>query len=326
MSLVPVEVLTASSRVLLRLWRGNMSVVPKSMDIRISTEQLVEVAAAGPAGKQVSLRAMPSQDVLGVLRSLVLRSRRRSGVQLPELFVRRTDQSDGAPPLTLLLRGGQGGEVRLKLYLTMLMLAVHPPFDIKEPVPARSWAAALGIPDPENRGARRVGDAITWLAEHKFLETERRQGAPGAVRLLHADLSGRPYVRPTQRERYITLPLGLWEQGWIARLSGTALALLIVLLDMQSARTEPQWISPAQARRRYDLSPDTWSKALKELTAFDLVTILRRPQGREFNHQRMRNAYWVRTDSLHRVNAPANQGEKEGDTEGPAVTDHQLAP
>lgn len=250
---------------------------------------------------------MPSQDVLGVLRSLVQRSRRRSGVQLPELFIRRADQSGGAPPLTLLLRGGQGGEVRLKLYLTMLMLAVRQPFDIREPVPARSWAAALGIPDPEHRGARRVGDAITWLAEHKFLETERRQGAPGAVRLLHVDLSGRPYVRPTQRERYITLPLGLWEQGWIARLSGTALALLIVLLDLQSARTEPQWISPAQARRRYDLSSDTWTKALKELTALDLVTVSRQPQGGTFNYQRMRNAYWVRTELLRSVNGPENQ-------------------
>lgn len=282
--------------------------MPESKDVRTTTEQHVEEAAARHVGKQVGLRGLPSQDVLGVLRSLVQRSRRRSGVQVPELFIRRADQSLDVPPLALLLRGGQGGEVRLKLYLTMLLLAVRPPFDIREPVPARSWAAALGIPDPENRGARRVGDAITWLAEHKFLETERRQGAPGAVRLLHSDLSGHPYVRPTERERYITLPLGLWEQGWIARLSGTALALMIVLLDMQSARTEAQWISPAQARRRYDLSPDTWSKALKELTAFELVTVLRRPQGGEFNYQRMRNAYWVRTDLLRGVNAPGNQG------------------
>ena len=303
-----------------------MSIMPESMDILITTEQNVEEAAAGHVGKQVGLRGVPSQDVLGVLRSLVQRSRRRSGVQVPELFIRRADQSLDVPPLALLLRGGQGGEVRLKLYLTMLLLAVRPPFDIREPVPARSWAAALGIPDPENRGARRVGDAITWLAEHKFLETERRQGAPGAVRLLHSDLSGHPYVRPTERERYITLPLGLWEQGWIARLSGTALALMIVLLDMQSARTEPQWISPAQARRRYDLSPDTWSKALKELTAFELVTILRRPQGGEFNYQRMRNAYWVRTDLLRDVNAAGNQGKLEGGTHGAAVMDHLLAP
>lgn len=273
----------------------------------------------------VSLRAMPSRDVLGVLRSLVQRSHRRSGVQLPELFIRRADQSGDAPPLTLLLRGGQGGEVRLKLYLTMLLLAVRPPFDIREPVPARSWATALGIPDPEHRGARRVGDAITWLAEHKFLETERRQGVPGAVRLLHADLSGHPYVRPTQRERYITLPLGLWEQAWIARLSGTALALLIVLLDLQSARTEPQWISPAQARRRYDLSPDTWTKALKELTAFELVTVLRRPQGGDFNYQRMRNAYWVRTELLRSVSVPENQEEKEIGSQA-VVTDRFLVP
>lgn len=287
-----------------------MVVVPESMDIRITTEPHSRQAAAVPTGKEpVSLHVTPSEEVLGILRSLVLRSHRRSGVQLAELFIRRADQSGGAPPLTLLLRGGQGGEVRLKLYLTMLLLAVRPPFDIREPVPARSWATALGIPDPEHRGARRVGDAITWLAEHNFLETERRQGTPGAVRLLHTDLSGHPYVRPTQQERYITLPLGLWDQGWIARLSGTALAMLIVLLDLQSGRTEPQWISPAQARRRYDLSPDTWTKALKELTALDLVTVSRQAQGGTFNYQRMRNAYWVRTELLRSSNMPESERE-----------------
>lgn len=271
------------------------------MDIRISSEPPTKTAAAKPAGEDsASPSAAPSVEVLGMLRSLVERSHRSSGVQLAEPFIRRSDPSDAPPPLALLLRGGQGGEVRLKLYLTMSLLAVRPPFDINEPVPARSWAFALGVADPEHRGARRVSDAITWLAERKFLETERRQGTPGAVRLLHTDLSGRPYTRPTQNERYITLPLGLWGQGWIAQLSGTALALLIVLLDLQSGRGEPQWISPAQAHRRYDLSPDTWTKALKELTALGLVTVSRRPQGGTFNYQRMRNAYWVRTDLLSR--------------------------
>jgi hypothetical protein len=101
----------------------------------------------------------------------------------------------------------------------MLLLAVRQPFDIKDPIPARSWATVLGIVDPEHNGARRVGDAITWLAEHKFLVTERRQGTPGAVRLLNHDLSGGPYERPTHKGRYVTLPLGLWDQGWIARLA-----------------------------------------------------------------------------------------------------------
>jgi hypothetical protein len=81
--------------------------------------------------------------------------------------------------------------------------------------------------------------------------------------------------------------------------------MLIVLLDLQGGRAQPQWISPPQARRRYDLSPDTWTKGLKELKALDLVTVSRRSQGEIFDYQRMRNAYWVHEDMLRSPDNPA---------------------
>jgi hypothetical protein len=137
------------------------------------------------------------------------------------------------------------------------------------------------------------------MRARSFLISERRQGTPGSVRLLSQDLAGGTYERPTPGHRYVQLPLGLWDQGWIVRLSGTALAILIVLLDLQGGRAQPQWISPPQARRRYDLSPDTWTKGLKELKALDLITVSRRTQGDIFDYQRMRNAYWVHEDMLH---------------------------
>lgn len=162
----------------------------------------------------------------------------------------------------------------------------------------RSWAEALGLDDPGRNGARGVSDAIDWLAEHKLLVAEQRQGTPGAVRLLSQDGLGGPYVRPTPADRYVRLGLGLWYDGWIVRLSGTGLALLIVLLDLQGGRAQPQWISPAQARRRYDLAPDTWTKGLKELQALELVTVSWRIQGDFFDYRRMRNAYWVDENKL----------------------------
>lgn len=250
------------------------------------------------AGKKVARpRPEPPDEALHHLRALVTRSQRSTGVPLAQAFVRRAHPEDPAPPLTRLMRGGQGGEVRLKLYLTMSLLAVRTPFDIP-PVPARSWAEALGLDDPDRNGARRVSDAIDWLAENKLLIAEGRQGTRGAVRLLSQDGLGDPYVRPTPANRYVRLGLGLWHDGWIVRLSGTALALLIVLLDLQGGRAQSQWISPAQARRRYDLSPDTWTKGLKELTELELVTISRRIQGDFFDHRRMRNAYWVEDHKL----------------------------
>jgi len=268
-----------------------MEIQDDSTPVRISR-------TPGRTVKKVSrLRPSPSDDTLRMLRALVRRSQRSTGVPFAESFIRRDDASDPPPPLARLLRGGQGGEVRLKLYLTMSLLAVSPPFDIG-PVPARSWAEALGLDDPARNGARRVSDAIDWLAGHKFLVAERRQGTPGSVRLLSQDGLGGLYKRPTPGGRYVRLPLGLWDEGWIVRLSGTALALLIVLLDLQGGRAQPQWISPGPARRRYDLSPDTWTKGLKELKALDLVSVSKRTQGDIFDYRRMRNAYWVDEEKL----------------------------
>jgi hypothetical protein len=179
----------------------------------------------------------------------------------------------------------------------MSLLAVSAPYDI-QPIPARSWAAVIGLDDPERNGARRINDAIDWLARHKFLVSDRRRGTPGSVRLLSQAGTGASFTRPTVSDRYVKVPLGLWDQGWIARLSGTALALLIVLIDVQAGRAQPQWISPARARRHYDLSPDTWTKGVRELKAFDLVLVSKRPQGDIFDYRRMRNVYSVRDEIL----------------------------
>jgi hypothetical protein len=244
------------------------------------------------------LRPPATAETLDILRSLVKRSQRCTVVPLSsEPFVRRADSSDPPPRLTLLMRGGQGGEVRLKLYLTMALLAVSPPYDIP-PFPARSWAAALGLDDPDHNGARRVNDAIGWLAERHFLVSERRRGTPGRVRLLSQSGTGTPYTEATTSERHVRIPLGLWEHGWIVRLSGTALALLIVLLDLQSGRADAQWIAPAQARSRYDLSPDTWTKGIHELEALGLVSVHKRPQGDIFDFRRLRNSYRVHGSQL----------------------------
>lgn len=270
------------------------------MEVHVHHEPPITPSTPGSSGKKAGhrLRPAPSDDVLDMLRTLTRRSRRTSGVPLSRSFIRRNASSETPPPLALLLRGGQGGEVRLKLYLTISLLAVSPPYDIRDPVPARSWASALGLDDPERNGARRIGDAINWLAKNKFLVTERRQGTPGSLRLLSQNLSGEAYTRPIESGRYIRLPLGLWEHGWLIRLSGTGLAILIILLDMQGGRTQPQWISPRQAQQRYDLSPDTWTKGLKELTSLELVTVSRRAQGDIFDYRRMRNAYWVNEEKL----------------------------
>jgi hypothetical protein len=273
------------------------------MDIQVPRISSKASIPGRPGKKAARSRPEPSDQALRLLRRLVERSQRSIGVPLAESFIRRASPDDPTPPLTRLMRGGQGGEVRLKLYLTMSLLAVRAPYDIPA-APARSWAEALDLDDPEHNGARRVSDAIDWLAENKFLIAERRQGTPGPVRLLSHDGLGNPYIRPTPAGRYVRLGLGLWHDGWIVRLSGTALTLLIVLLDLQGGRAQPQWISPDPARRRYDLSPDTWTKGLKELRDLELVTVTRRIQGDFFDPRRMRNAYWVEEHKLRGPEVP----------------------
>ncbi len=196
-----------------------------------------------------------------------------------------------------MLRGGRGGAVRLKLYLCMTLIASRPPHDIRS-IPGRAWAEALALPEPQSLGARRIADAIKWLNDEKLIAVERRQGIAPTVTRLDPLRTGGKYSRPVGQ--YISLPLGFWRQQWITVLSGAAVALLIVLLDLQGGRK-----SPAQApslatdqRRRYCLSDDTWTRATGELVSHELLIVRRVAHGRDFDWRRMRNTYWIRKERL----------------------------
>lgn len=89
-----------------------------------------------------------------------------------------------------------------------------------------------------------------------------------------------------------------------------ALTMLIVLLDMQGGRAQPQWVSPTQARNRYDLSPDTWSKGIRELQARGLVSVSKRSQGDIFDYRRLRNAYWVNEEQFQGAEPTSNRTKR----------------
>lgn len=229
-----------------------------------------------------------------LLNQLVTRSHRTTGVQFPPGFLRDDDGHD--PPLARLLRGGQGGDVRVKLYLTMTMLATKKPHDIP-PIPARAWAQVLGLPDPQRNGARRIGDAIDFLARIRLIRVAGRQGCPREVVLLNPAGDGRRYG--WRGRWYISLPLGFWTNDWVYHLTGSGVALLLVLRDMRSNRkpTNPPWLT-TNAKRRYGLSEATWTRATSELTDNDLLTVGRTPQGEDFDYRRLRNTYWVHVERL----------------------------
>lgn len=218
------------------------------------------------------------------------------------------------PPLARILRGGRGGEVRLKLELSFLWFAASAPFDLA--YPARVWASLLGLEDPEGRGTRRVRQAISALQRESLIEVHTHPGAPSRITLLDEGGAGVPYSLPGEaynkargsgqewRHRYIQVPDTFWTNGWIATLSGAAVAMLLVLfaeLGQRDPANAEMWFSPSQAQRIYGLSEDTRSKGLRELRTANLVTAQKRSSSRDtLDFRRLRNTYQLNLEVLGR--------------------------
>ena len=231
-------------------------------------------------------------------------------------FIARQEASAPSPPMARILRGGggRGGATRLKLYLSLLWLARS--LDHDRPVfayPAQSMAALLGLPNPDEAGARRVQSALRWLAAQGFVALDRRRGDVTRVHLLDDAGSGEPYQPPgplaahgqrrSQKEReqhfYVQLDARFWTHGWVADLSGAAVAMYLACLYENRGRESDStvWISPGAGRDRYDLSDETRNRGFRELVDQDLLTLGRRPvPANSFFEERFRarNVYVLR--------------------------------
>lgn len=241
------------------------------------------------------------------LSRLVARSRRQTGLQLPTSFLRGTG-GDSAP-LAKMLSAGKGGDVRIKLYLSTVLLAgsvnKHPVHgaNVVHDVAGASWARALALQDPSGRGARHVAAAQSWLHNAKLLRVKRRPGREPLVRLRSADGQGRRWQRPTAP--YLTVPIELWEQHWIWFLDAKDLAVLLALLDLQGEsglpskpEVEPRWMA-TEDYERYGFSPDTWRLAAKSLANKGIVlTDFQDRLSRDFETPRRRKTYWVNRERL----------------------------
>lgn len=221
--------------------------------------------------------------------------------------------SVGDPPLATMLRGGQGGAVRLKLLLAMLWFAVRHPHETG--YPARGWAGLLGLDEYETNGARRITAAIDWLEARKLLRVVRSPGVPSEVYLLDERATDDKYVLPflalqekkeageelSRDDLYITLPPEFFTKGWIAVLSAPAVAMLLVMVleARYSGRVDRLWHSPAQAERRFGLSEDTRGAGLAELVLYGVVDKKTAPVSPGvFDMKRRRNIYDLHLEQL----------------------------
>lgn len=237
----------------------------------------------------------PRAEALMHLRGAAARSQRSGNVPFPPAFVIAAAGQDTPPPLARVIQGGQGGAVRLALYLCITMMATSKPYDLKAPPIPKSWARMLAL-DP-GTGARRVSRNLKWLADNRFIKLEPRWGGAPAITLLSPAGGGGEYVRPIEQGRYIGVPIEFWTQGWLLDLSPTAVALLLVLLNELGGKDKPRYVT-AEKRHRYGLSSDTWTKATKELVQHQLLKVGQETKGSFYEYERRRNTYWVKVERL----------------------------
>lgn len=234
---------------------------------------------------------------------------KRATVPIRTAFV-VSPRAETPPPMTELLRGGRGGEVKLKLLLSMIWVAAAEPFDVT--LPARVWAELIGLPDAETGGAARVSAAVRRLVKDGYVASDARPGMPSRLMLQEETGTGNPYShpgshwdktstsRPQDRPTYLQLPKELWTKGWLSLLSGPATAMLLALIEQTRGRKyEGIWFSPSVADRRYGLTEVTRKKGLTLLRDLGLITVSRRSVARNtLGPTRFRNTYAVDLDRM----------------------------
>ena len=146
-----------------------------------------------------------------------------------------------------------------------------------------------------------------------MLTANRQPGRPIELVLRRDDATDAPYTHPGEearaakaageefdrRELFVPLPPGFWTQGWAIILSAPGLAMLLVMLVLtENGKNTWVWINPSQARSRFGLSEDTWSRGVAELRDHGLLKTRKKPVSEDFGWKRVRNTYAVNLGRL----------------------------
>lgn len=216
-------------------------------------------------------------------------SGRRTSAPVRKWFVRSLK---GKMPMLATLysgnsRGGRSGFISIKVLLTIIWKTSKPPFETVMTAPA--IAELLDLPDPTGKGARRVRDSLKQLADANLILLAHRPGTSPIIHLLNETGNGNDYTLPsssyvqarikkpnqdpvTDPNLYFQLPSELWTEGFMQKLKGPGLVMLLILLAEQ-ANKKPVWFSGEEFSDRYRISPSTRTKGTQEL--LDLDTLIR---------------------------------------------------
>lgn len=237
---------------------------------------------------------VPPQSAVSRLETAVRVSKRKTTVRLPNAFARDQVERPAAPPLAAVMN--KRGELRLKVFLTTLMMATAAPHNVK--VRPKDMAAMLALRDPEDAGQRRVAQAFKSLEGLGLVRRDRSPGYVPDTTILNPNGAGGEWdVAKLESGSYSTLPIGLWKRGWIISLPGRAIALLIILREATGGRPgNSAWI-PGSRKREYGLSEDFWAAATKDLVDAGLLDV----EAKTLSYQgepRRRNIYKLHHERL----------------------------
>lgn len=231
---------------------------------------------------------VPSEAIEAMARA-TKRSQRKSSVNFPITYVKR---GDGIPTAARLL---QSHELRLKLHMTLVMQATKAPHTLPDR-PTQSLARLLNF--GADTGSRRANDAKKWLESNKLITSAPLpDGKPGLL-ILHPDGSGDQWEG--NGPRWVGLPLGLWGNNWILRLSGRAIAVLMALIELNGGSDHPDGeLMSGHRKRQYGLSDDTWTRATKELERLGLLRTTNVYWGDDDYELRKRKRYLILPEAFN---------------------------
>jgi hypothetical protein len=205
--------------------------------------------------------------------------------------------------------GGRGGQIRVKLLISLLWICSSAPYSTTRP--ASAFAALLGLDGYETNGTRRIQQALRDLADRNFVRVIQQGAHSPRIELLSETGDGTAYTSPVETynalsrkdgtlpselraHRYFRVPTAFWTQDWIYRLSGAATAMYLSMLAEKSLNAEEVWFSPSRAEARFGLATSTRKAGIKEQQQLGAVTTTSRSvsdTGRIIDHTRRRNVY-----------------------------------
>lgn len=177
--------------------------------------------------------------------------------------------------------GGSGGEIRLKLWLTLMAQfdSTNPWVDLGR-FSAPLLARVFGLDEDPEKGAEAVRRAYRWLISENFVVLDGTRLKPsGRVRVtteaaLFLPDTYREVVRvvpagkaeeppypefPRYKDSYFRVPIALWSQGWMGYLRSSELMVLMILCKLNENKGDKEIEVRAKTRlQRFGLSDVMW--------------------------------------------------------------------